>query len=160
MIKSREEEDYILTPLCRSPVSPQCEERGRGKEERRVPPPLICPSIHPDIYLSIHPSVRLSILTGRSRWAQSGGQRSLRSEGEEEDEDDDHDGDQHADGTPLSATWDTHTHTGWHQRLLLKYWLLFPGNSVPTVLKGTVQHIGRCLSAVLWFLAESFTESS
>ena len=112
MIKSREEEeDYILTPLCRSPVSPQCEERGRGKEERRVPPPLICPSIHPDIYLSIHPSVRLSILTGRSRWAQSGGQRSLRSEGEEEDEDDDHDGDQHADGTPLSATWDTHTHT-------------------------------------------------
>ena len=104
MIKSREEEeDYILTPLCRSPVSPQCEERGRGKEERRVPPPLICPSIHPDIYLSINPSIRPSVRPNREELLSSVG-RSLRSEGEEEDEDDDHDGDQHANGTPLSAT--------------------------------------------------------
>lgn len=62
MIKSREEEEEeesILTPLCRAPASPQCEERGRGKEERHVaPPPLICPSINPSIHLSIDPSVR------------------------------------------------------------------------------------------------------
>lgn len=44
---------------------------------------------------------------------------SLASESEEEDEDHDHDGDQHADSTPLSATWRTHRsldtlHSCWH----------------------------------------------
>lgn len=55
-IKSREEEDYILTfILTGRQFFPQCEER----EKRHVPLPV-----------SVNPSVPLSVLTGRTHWHQ------------------------------------------------------------------------------------------